>query len=154
MIIRPALHGAFLIYVLFCISLVGCSDDKLSKDVSAINSRLEKIETRLVNIEKSAKRTSILEVELRKMQQSMEAWERAITARLKPGELKKKTASAKSTKESSKNKNSKTRYYTVKKGDSIYAIASKYGMTTDELCKLNKIDVKTILHPGQRLLVF
>ena len=62
---------SILLVVIFVGGLSGCSDEKVSKDVSSIKSRLEKIESRLANIEKSAKRVGLLEVEFRKLQQSM-----------------------------------------------------------------------------------
>lgn len=43
-------------------------------------------------------------------------------------------------------------YYTVKKGDSLWSIATKYGITVDELKALNNITNNTI-HVGQNLKV-
>ncbi len=43
-----------------------------------------------------------------------------------------------------------TNYYTVKRGDTLYAIANKYGMTVDELKILNNL-TSTALSIGQRL---
>lgn len=43
-------------------------------------------------------------------------------------------------------------YYTVQKGDSLWSIATKYGITIDELKKLNNITDSTI-HVGQNLKV-
>lgn len=131
--------------------LFGCSDEKVSKDVSSIKSRLEKIENRLANIEKSAKRVGLLEAEFQKLQQSMEAWERAITARLAPVS-KKKTESRK--KAVNTRKNVKQKQYVILKGDSLFRVAQKHEMTLDQLCKLNKITPKTVLHPGEKILVF
>ena len=37
----------------------------------------------------------------------------------------------------------------VKKGDSLYIIAKKYGTTVDKLCKLNNISKRTTLRLGQ-----
>ncbi len=141
---------AILTVVIFSVGLWGCSDEKVSKDVSSIKARLEKIEDRLVNIEKSSKRVRLLEADLRKLQQSMEAWERAITARLAPGS--KKAGSQPKAAES--RKQSKNKVYVVERGDSLFSIAQSHDMTLDQLCKLNKITTKTVLHPGAKLLVF
>ena len=43
-------------------------------------------------------------------------------------------------------------YYTVQKGDSLYAIASKYNTTVDEIKRLNNLTSNT-LSIGQRLLI-
>ena len=142
---------SILLVVIFVGGLSGCSDEKVSKDVSSIKSRLEKIEDRLGNIEKSAKRVGLLEVEFQKLQQSMEAWERAITARLAP--VSKKKAGSR-TQAAATRKKGKTKYYIVEKGDSLFRVAQKHDMKIDQLCELNKITTKTVLHPGVKLLVF
>lgn len=43
------------------------------------------------------------------------------------------------------------RYYKVKKGDSLYAIANRLGMTVNQLCKSNSIKKNTKIRPGQIL---
>ena len=141
---------SILLVVIFVGGLSGCSDEKVSKDVSSIKSRLEKIEDRLASIEKSAKRVGLLEVEFQKLQQSMEAWERAITARLAP--VSKKKAGSRTN--AATRKKGKHKYYIVAKGDSLFRIAQRHDMTVDQLCGLNKITTKTVLHPGVKILVF
>ena len=147
-------HGVSLIFLVFCIGFPGCSDDQVSKDVGLIKSRLEKIENRLTNIEKSAKKVSLLEVELRKLKESTKAWERAITARLKSRDVKENRKSRDRAAVPGKIKKGKSKSYTVRKGDSLYRIAREHGMTVAELCKLNKITSKTVLRVGAKLLVF
>ena len=44
-------------------------------------------------------------------------------------------------------------YYVVKKGDTLSAIARKYGTTVDKICKLNGINKNSILRLGQKLRV-
>lgn len=46
-----------------------------------------------------------------------------------------------------------TQYHTVKKGDTLGAIARKYGTTVDKLCRLNGIKSTTILQIGQKIRV-
>ena len=141
-----------LVVVIFVGGLFGCSDEKVSRDVSSIKSRLEKIENRLASIEKSAKRVGLLEAEFQKLQQSMERWERAITARLAPASKKKSGSRTKAA--TRKKKGSKQKYYVVEKGDSLFRVAQKHQMTLDQVCQLNKITTKTVVHPGDKLLVY
>ena len=44
-------------------------------------------------------------------------------------------------------------YYTVKKGDTLTAIAATYGTTVDQLVKWNKIPNRDLIKIGQRLVV-
>jgi len=43
--------------------------------------------------------------------------------------------------------------YRVRRGDSLYSISRRYGMSVDELASLNGISKRSILRPGQRLRV-
>ena len=47
----------------------------------------------------------------------------------------------------------KPTYHTVKKGDTLYAIARKYHTTVEKLCKLNHIKETSILSLGQKIKV-
>ena len=44
-------------------------------------------------------------------------------------------------------------YYTIKKGDTLGAIASRYHTSVEQLCQLNGITRRTTLHIGRRLRV-
>ena len=44
-------------------------------------------------------------------------------------------------------------YHEVQSGESLYLIATKYGLSVDELCRLNNINPRQIIRPGQKLLV-
>lgn len=45
----------------------------------------------------------------------------------------------------------KTVYYTVKKGDTLSQIATKYGTTVSEIASINKIENPNLIYPGQIL---
>jgi len=47
----------------------------------------------------------------------------------------------------------KRRYHEVRPGENLYWIAQQYGISLDELCRLNHITPKQLIHPGQKLLV-
>jgi murein DD-endopeptidase MepM/ murein hydrolase activator NlpD len=44
-----------------------------------------------------------------------------------------------------------TKFHTIKKGDYLYAIAERYGITVKKICDLNEINKKTALKLGQQL---
>jgi membrane-bound lytic murein transglycosylase D len=44
-------------------------------------------------------------------------------------------------------------YYAVEKGDTLYSIARRHGLTSDELRELNELAKETPLRPGQKLRV-
>ena len=55
------------------------------------------------------------------------------------------------TKTGSSSSKEKTVTYTVKKGDTLSAIAKKYGTTYQKIAKDNKIDNPNLIYPGQKL---
>lgn len=63
--------------------------------------------------------------------------------------------SSKTEKKDTENKSQsyKTSTYTVQKGDTLYAIARKYGIKLNELLSLNNIDSSSTIKAGQKLLV-
>ncbi|MDD6223413.1 MAG: LysM peptidoglycan-binding domain-containing protein [bacterium] len=44
-------------------------------------------------------------------------------------------------------------YYTVVKGDNLYQIAGKFGITDQVLAQLNGLDLSEYIYPGQKLIV-
>jgi lipid-binding SYLF domain-containing protein len=44
-------------------------------------------------------------------------------------------------------------YYVVQSGDTLSGISRKYGISVDELCRLNKIDKNDPIYPGQKIVV-
>jgi LysM repeat protein len=47
----------------------------------------------------------------------------------------------------------KSRYHEVRPGDTLYSIAQQYNLTVNELCRLNDMTPRQVIHPGQELLV-
>lgn len=62
-------------------------------------------------------------------------------------------ASAKAPKESTGRSGKGGSSYTVRKGDTLFKIASSHGMSVNELCRLNGISENKILREGQKLKV-
>ena len=89
-----------------------------------------------------------LESSLGRIEKRLEALETKIPGiekSMAPGLLEKKVASTKS--------RSRDQYHIVRSGDNLSAIAAKYGITVDVLCRLNRLTVEEPIKPDQKLLV-
>jgi len=47
----------------------------------------------------------------------------------------------------------KVNYHVVQSGDTLFGISKKYGVSVDELCRINKIDKNDPIYPGQKIVV-
>lgn len=45
-------------------------------------------------------------------------------------------------------------YYTIKRGDSLWGIAKRYGVTVQNLVEWNNIKTPNLIYPGQRLILY
>lgn len=52
-----------------------------------------------------------------------------------------------------KNQPAAKRYHTVRQGQNLYRISLQYGISVDELCRLNNMTQKDPIRPGQKLIV-
>jgi LysM repeat protein len=48
---------------------------------------------------------------------------------------------------------SNEKFHTVGKNDTLYSISARYGLTVDQLCKMNKLPKKATLQPNQKIYV-
>jgi len=121
--------SAFALFaVLFTLS--GCSDDESIRKLASLDARLEQVEGKLAQIEERMETIVQLESKVKALDKSI-------------SELKTPTTP----------KTQKARYHEVRQGDNLSLIAQEYGMTVQELCRLNGITPQTIIRPGQMLLV-
>lgn len=67
--------------------------------------------------------------------------------------IEKKRKEKEAKKEKDRIKKAKVLYHSVKRGDTLYSIARKYGTTVDKICKMNKMKSTDILDLGRKLKV-
>ena len=160
------LGGAGILILIVLIALFSGGDNKLSTgDLSSIQVRLGKLDKRLTHLEGMEARIAYLEKQEKGLPQSMaDRSGKSLTQRLdkltqKVDQLEKRMASAPAKTEAPYPIQrrpfplDKGRYHEVRSGETLYRISRQYGISLDELCRLNNLTPEQALHPGQKLLV-
>jgi LysM repeat protein len=121
--------GVLVLIVVFILFSGG--DNGVSReDFSTIKVKLDELEKRLIKIEGADLKMARLESQIKKLDQSVSELNRSITSKTK-----------------------KSRYHVVRSGETLSLIAQRYGITINELCRLNRLTPKSIIHPGQKILI-
>ena len=120
---------ALLLVVVFPF-LFGCGNGEPKDALSAIKTRLDQLDKRLTQLEDTEQKIARLESQVNKLERSISKMNRPVASRVEKGQ-----------------------YHMVRQGDSLFKIAKKHGITVKELCRINKITSKSVIRPGQKLLV-
>lgn len=160
------LGGAGILILIVLIALFSAGDNKLSTgDLSSIQVKLDQLENRLTHLEGMEARIASLEKQKKGLPQSMaDRSGKSLTQRLdklahRIDQLEKTMASAPAKTEAPYPIQTrpfpldKGRYHEVRSGETLYRIALQYGISVDELCRLNNVTPEQVIHPGQKLLV-
>ena len=143
--------GAVIVILLLVLLFRGSG----KQDLSPIQSRLDRLEKRIALVEESGKRIEALDGQMKSLQQNqlrLESSSKAVADRLDKlsRQMEKPPAQPPAHKEPVQ---AKAQYHEVRPGDTLYGIASKYGLTLDQLLRLNNLKKNAALQPGQKLLV-
>jgi len=150
--------GALLLIILLIVFFGGGGDDKASKELDAVKSRLEGLEKRLARIEAVEPKITSSENQIRALQASVNRLEN-LTRGMKdqieklaqaPAPPKPQPQAAAPQK---KPASSEKRLHEVRRGETLFSIAKKYGVTADELRRMNHLSKDDSIQPGQRLIV-
>lgn len=162
------LGGAGILLLVILIALFSGGSSELSrKNLTVISTRIDLLEKRLTRLEEAELRIATLQKQGKRLQQSMGEIDRAIesltqridTLTQKPELPEKDTAAViKRTQAAAVITEKpvspvKRRFHEVRSGENLYRIALKYGLSVDELCRLNTITPSQVIYPGQKLLV-
>ena len=138
-----------MVYVLWVFS-AGCGDAERARQLQAIDERMTRLEKKLDQLDIIEQSITELENTTQSQQQTIASLaefdttlEKRLEALRRPSAVK--ASSAKSMPASGA--------YTVQRGDTLYLIAKKHGLSVDELCRLNKTKPGQVIKPGQQLLV-
>ncbi|MHA1941809.1 MAG: LysM peptidoglycan-binding domain-containing protein [Candidatus Hodarchaeales archaeon] len=135
----------------FILALSGCgvSEEEHSKKVAELAAAKEEIAKLKEQIKEKDAQLERIEVELSQIEVRMEEM-----AQPKEQETKQEKSVLELNKpDTSRAKITIPQYHAVRRGDTLSEIAKEYGMTVEELCRLNKITPSTIIRPGDMLLI-
>jgi LysM repeat protein len=129
--------------MVFFLSSYGCQNRDYPEELDAIAARLTVIEQRITKLEKMEQRISAYEFQLKELQESLAELDRLVS----------EIPEAPQATETQSKEKSNVRHHIVRSGDSLYGIAQDYGLTVEELRRLNNLTKDPVIHPGQKLLV-
>jgi len=165
----PILFWAALVFIIFAFFFVLIrSWNQVSKDdIKKMNESVAQLEARLAKIEETQKGAIDLQMQLSAIVQvvkRLEGSDQALQSQVnqlseKVGKAGKagtvaapKPAPTPAAAQPPKQPSAK-RYHVVQKGETLFRIAQKYGKKVAYLQKLNNIDPKQEIFPGQKLLI-
>ena len=160
------LGSGFLVMIFLFIVFLSKTTDIASKTkIVSIEKRLALLEERLGKIDEIDEKVILLDTQGKKFDLFVDRFDRFETSMSLKMDIinnelytsKKRDKKAPERKKSEKTKISKKIthpiYHEVKPKETLYQISRRYGLTVDDLRKLNRLTPETVIHPGQKLIV-
>lgn len=156
----------FLVMIFLFIIFLSKSTDIASKtEIINIEKRLALLEERLGKIDEIDEKLILLDTQGKKFDLFVDRFDRFETSMsLKMDIINNElyTSQKRGNKSSESKKPERTKiskkiahpiYHEVKAKETLYQISRRYGLTVDDLRKLNRLTPETVIHPGQKLIV-
>ena len=157
--------GFFVMIVLFIVFLSKTNDIAGKTEIISIEKRLALLEERFGKVDEIDEKLILLDMQGKKIELFIDRFDRFETSlSLKMdiinNELYTSKKKGKKTAESKKPEQKKIvkkithlTYHEVKAKETLYQISRRYGLTVDDLRKLNRLTPEAVIHPGQKLIV-
>lgn len=143
--------GAVILFLLLVLLFRGSG----KQDLTPIQGRLDQLEKRTARIDEYGKRLETLDTQIKSLQQNqsrLEGSAKTTAERLEKlsRQAEKPPAQPPAQKEPAQ---AKPQVHEVRPGDTLYGIAGRYGITLDQLLRLNNLKKNAAIQPGQKLRV-
>jgi len=157
--------GFLVMIFLFIVFLSKSTDIASKKEILTIEKRLALLEERLGKIVEIDDKLTLLDTQGKKFELFVDRFDRFETSMSLKMDIinnelytsQKKGNIAAESKKPERTKISKKIappvYHEVKAKETLYQISRRYGLTVDDLRKLNRLTPETVIHPGQKLIV-
>ena len=157
--------GFFIMVFLFIVFLSKTSDIASKTEIVNLEKRLALLEERLGKIDEIDEKLILLDTQRKKSELFIDRFDRFETSLSLKMDIinnelytsKKKVNKTPESKKPEKAKNSKKIthpiWHEVTAKETLYQISRQYGLTVDDLRKLNRLAPEAVIHPGQKLIV-
>jgi LysM repeat protein len=151
--------AALLVVIMVSIGVFSRGEQVSADEIKAVRSAVQHMEQRLQAMETIVERVAIMErrgEELRDSIQNMNQTLGTVSQRLASltEKVESATQKAQAALTSTAPEPAKAKVvHEVRPGETLYAIARKYNMTTRDIARINKLGGDLTIHPGQKLVV-
>ena len=147
--LRPSLLLGFILMSAFFFILGGCGKETYKAYLGPIKERLEQLEKKLTQLEGQSTEIKESVTKWESYTKTLEEKIETLTKRI--DEMA--SQSSYSAKKSPAGPKGKTQYHKVNPGETLYSISKKYGLSVDEVRRLNNLKPNQPIQLGQKLLV-
>jgi cell division protein FtsB len=153
--------GIIIVIILLAVFFRG-SRAPGSKDLDIMGQRIEHLDARVVRLESFGKKVVSMENQFAALEQALSALEASNRAlKEQVSDLSRKTQNLSTGTPSVPAKpqspppsqQTKPQYHEVSRGETLFRISKKYGITVNQLRQLNSLKKNQDIYPGQKLLV-
>lgn len=140
------LRSSVVLGILFLSTIVlisgGCSRETVKEDLVLINGRLEQLDNKIAQLEAQFSETNESVTTLGSYVISLEERIAKLSQQIKKVSVPKQTVSQE-----------KEQYHKVVRGDTLYSISRKYGLSVEEIRRINNLRENQLIQAGQKLRV-
>ena len=132
----------FALLMMICCGSLGCGGETPKEDLDLINGRLEQLENKLEQLEVQSTEAKESVTTLGSYVITLEERIDTLTQKIEKAPVSKQATSQE-----------KKQYHNVVRGDTLYSISRKYGLSVEEIRRLNNLNKNQPIQPGQKLMV-
>lgn len=141
-LLKPSIVLVVLLLSATVFTFGGCGGETPTEDLDLINGRLEQLEKKIAQLEAQSAETKEYLTTLGSYSKALEEKIDNFSKEVEKAPLSKQTVSQE-----------KNQYHKVVRGDTLYSISRKYGLSVEDICRLNNLKQNQSIQPGQKLMV-
>jgi LysM repeat protein len=140
--LRPFIVLGVLFLSVTVFTFGGCGRETPKEDSGLINGRFEQLENKIAQLEAQSAETKENLTALGSYAKTLEERIDTFTQEIEKAPVPKQATSQE-----------KKQYHNVVRGDTLFSISKKYGLSVDEIRRLNNLNKNQPIQPGQKLMV-